>query len=55
MRSPLAGWLWLRGETSVTVVVYVLIAIAAAALPRILAVGWFTQDWRGALLHPLGI
>jgi hypothetical protein len=30
-------------------------AIAAAYLPRILGVLRFKQDWRGAVLHPLGI
>ncbi len=29
--------------------------IAAAWLPRVLGVQRFKQDWRGALLHPLGI
>ena len=33
----------------------VVIAVLAAWTPRLLAVGRFRQDWRGALLHPLGI
>jgi hypothetical protein len=40
---------------SVAVVVYLLVAIAGAWLPRMLAVAWFRQDWRSALLHPVGI
>jgi hypothetical protein len=33
----------------------VLAGIAGAWLPRLLGVGRFRQDWRGALFHPLGI
>ncbi len=33
----------------------ILLAVAAAWLPRWLGVKRFRQDWRGALLHPLGI
>ncbi|ADW67924.1 glycosyl transferase family 2 [Granulicella tundricola MP5ACTX9] len=35
--------------------VVVALAIVAAWLPRWIAVGRFRQDWRGALLHPVGI
>ena len=31
------------------------VALLSAWLPRVLAVKRFRQDWRGALLHPLGI
>jgi Glycosyl transferase family 2 len=55
MPFVLAGWLWLQDKASVAVIMYVLIAIAGAWLPRILALGRFRQDWRSALLHPLGI
>ena len=55
MPFAMAGWLWLRGGASVAVTVYVLVAIAGAWLPRILAAVRFKQDWRGALLHPAGI
>jgi len=37
------------------VVVFVLVAVASAWLPRVLAAYRFRQDWRSALLHPLGI
>ena len=33
----------------------VLAGVAGAWLPRVLAVPRFRQDWRGALLHPVGI
>ena len=33
----------------------VLVGAAAAWLPRLVGVSRFRQDWRGALLHPLGI
>ncbi len=55
MPFAMTGWLWLRGGASVAVTVYVLVAIAGAWLPRILAAVRFKQDWRGALLHPVGI
>jgi hypothetical protein len=51
----LAGWLCLESKSSAATVVYVLIAIAGAWLPRTLASWRFKQDWRSALLHPLGI
>ncbi len=35
--------------------VFVLVAVGCAWLPRVLAAVRFRQDWRGALLHPLGI
>jgi len=35
--------------------VYVVVAVVAAWLPRVLAARRFRQDWRGAVLHPLGI
>ena len=37
------------------VVVFVVVAVAGAWLPRVLAAIRYRQDWRGALLHPLGI
>ena len=37
------------------VAVFVLVAVASAWLPRVLAAFRFKQDWRGALLHPVGI
>jgi cellulose synthase/poly-beta-1,6-N-acetylglucosamine synthase-like glycosyltransferase len=55
MPFAMAAWLWLRGGVSVAVTVYVLVAIAGAWLPRALAAARFKQDWRGALLHPVGI
>jgi hypothetical protein len=55
MPFVLAGWFWVRHAASVAVIVYLLVAIAGAWLPRVLAVVRFRQDWRGALLHPIGI
>ena len=40
---------------AVLIVALVLLAVVAAWLPRWLGVARFRQDWRGALLHPLGI
>jgi glycosyltransferase involved in cell wall biosynthesis len=37
------------------VMVFVLVAVASAWLPRVVAVFRFKQDWRGAVLHPIGI
>jgi hypothetical protein len=37
------------------VLVFVAVAVASAWLPRVLAAIRFKQDWRGALLHPVGI
>ena len=46
----------LAGRVAKTeVLVFVLIAIAAAWLPRSLAAMHFRQDWRSAVLHPFGI
>ena len=33
----------------------ILVAVAGAWLPRMLAIRRFRQDWRGAVLHPFGI
>jgi hypothetical protein len=37
------------------VLVFVLVAVAGAWLPRVLAARIFNQDWRGAMVHPVGI
>lgn len=37
------------------VAVFVVVAVASAWLPRVLAARRFRQDWRGCLLHPMGI
>jgi glycosyltransferase involved in cell wall biosynthesis len=37
------------------VLVFVLVAVGSAWLPRVLAAIRFRQDWRGAVLHPVGI
>ena len=37
------------------VMVYVLVAVGSAWLPRVIAALRFRQDWRGAVLHPVGI
>jgi glycosyltransferase involved in cell wall biosynthesis len=50
-----AAWLWLGKGYSTAVVVYTLVAVAGAWLPRLLAVRRFRQDLRGALLHPVGV
>jgi glycosyltransferase involved in cell wall biosynthesis len=55
MPFALAVWLWLRGHNSTAVVAYVLVAVAGAWLPRVLAVRWFKQKWFSALIHPVGI
>ena len=39
----------------IEVLVFVVVATVAAWLPRVLAAVRFRQDWRGALLHPVGI
>jgi hypothetical protein len=51
----LAFILWRAGEASAILWLGVAIAVFAAWLPRILAIRRFRQDWRGALLHPVGI
>ena len=51
----LFGWLWLRGGVSTAEIVYVLVAMVGAWLPRFLAAYRFRQDWRGAWLHPVGV
>ncbi len=43
------------GSLSTAVWVYLLIGMAGAWLPRLLAAVRFRQSWRGAILHPLGI
>ena len=50
----LAAWL-VTHRTSGFVMACVLVAVCGAWLPRMLAVGRFRQDWRGAALHPFGI
>jgi glycosyltransferase involved in cell wall biosynthesis len=47
----------LRSGTSLKpeLIVFILVAAVSAWLPRILAAIRFQQDWRGALLHPVGI
>jgi glycosyltransferase involved in cell wall biosynthesis len=50
--------LQVEGQGAVLVRVLTVMALAsvfAAWLPRLLGVGRFRQDWRGAVLHPLGI
>jgi len=42
-------------RTDVLIAVLLLLTVVAAWLPRWLGVVRFRQDWRGALLHPLGI
>lgn len=52
----LLGIMLLAGRVVKTeVVVFVAVAVACAWLPRVLAAIRFRQDWRGALLHPIGI
>jgi glycosyltransferase involved in cell wall biosynthesis len=50
-----AAWFAVRGGLSLAVWIYLLVGMAGAWLPRILAALRFRQDWRGALLHPAGI
>ena len=53
----LLAWLLFSNSHGVKAEVWVFVgvAVAAAWLPRALAVGRFRQDWRGAVLHPVGI
>ncbi|CAN5543931.1 glycosyltransferase [soil metagenome] len=50
-----AAWFAWRVGISLAVWIYLLIGMVGAWLPRVLAVVRFRQNWRGALLHPLGI
>ena len=50
----LIGWM-LTHRVSGLVMGCVIAATCGAWLPRMLAVGQFRQDWRGAALHPVGI
>jgi hypothetical protein len=45
--------LWVR--LPLFAAVCALVAVAGAWLPRVICIGRFRQDWRGALLHPIGI
>jgi len=48
-------WLWPLGAHSAIVRLCLALALIGSWLPRVLAIRRFHQDWRGALLHPLGI
>ena len=50
----LAVWL-MTHHTSGFVMACVVVAVCGAWLPRMLAVGRYRQNWRGAALHPFGI
>ncbi len=50
-----AAWFAVLGGASTAVWVYVLVGMAGAWLPRLLAATRFRQSWRGAFLHPFGI
>ena len=43
------------GISAILLLAVILLSVIAAWLPRWLGVARFRQDWRGALLHPLGI
>lgn len=51
----LVTWLVVRGEGSIPVAEFAVVGMVCTWLPRVLGVGRFMQDWRGAALHPLGI
>jgi glycosyltransferase involved in cell wall biosynthesis len=51
----LVGWFASVGGLSTAAWAYLLVGAATTWLPRVLSVGRFRQDWRGALLHPVGI
>jgi hypothetical protein len=53
-------WLWVRGGgagfvTGSWVTAFVCVGMMCAWLPRVLGIQRFRQDWRGAVLHPVGI
>lgn len=48
-------WLVVRGRGWWLVTACAIVGILCTWLPRVLGVGRFTQDWRGAVLHPVGI
>lgn len=48
-------WLGMRGSRPILATALALVAVTGAYLPRLLAVRRFRQDWRGAILHPVGI
>jgi glycosyl transferase family 2 len=50
-----AAWFLLHGGLSLAAWIYLLVAMAGGWLPRALAARRFRQDWRGAVLHPIGI
>lgn len=50
-----AAWMLFVRGFSIAVMVYVLVGVAGAWLPRALAAVRFRQSWRGAVLHPVGI
>jgi hypothetical protein len=49
------GLVFFVGSAALWVQVCVLVAMVAAWTPRVLGIGRFRQDWRGAMLHPFGI
>jgi hypothetical protein len=55
MPIVLLVWLWPLGAHSTVVRLCLALALIASWLPRALAIHRFRQDWRGAVLHPLGI
>jgi glycosyltransferase involved in cell wall biosynthesis len=48
-------WLWPLSAHAAVVRLCLPIALIGSWLPRALAVPRFRQDWRGALLHPVGV
>ena len=54
MPTVLLVCLWPLGAHSAAVCLCFALALIASWLPRALAIHRFRQDWRGALLHPLG-
>jgi hypothetical protein len=55
MPIALLIWLWLRGGSSIPAIALAFAAAVCAWLPRVVAARRFRQDWRGAVLHPVGI
>ena len=55
MPFVLVLWLGLAHRASPPIFVYLIVGIAGAWLPRILASWRYRQSWRSALLHPIGI
>jgi hypothetical protein len=55
MPIVLFGLLWTLSARSGAVSLCIALALIGSWLPRVLGIRRFRQDWRGALLHPVGV